>query len=85
MICEIQNSINSHPLTILQKKIIKHLYPHTTFSYGRNINDSNEPLNNTERNQTLGIVGVKHLQIILEHFKKRFYDFTQFTRIKFLC
>ena len=31
VICEIENSINSRPLTILQKRIIKHRYPHTTF------------------------------------------------------
>ena len=31
VICEIENSIDSRPLTYLKKRITKHPYPHTTF------------------------------------------------------
>ena len=72
VICEVDNSINLHPLTYLTEENYQTLLTPYHLLYGWNINDRNEPLNNIETNQTSAIVRVKHLQTVLEHFKKRF-------------
>ena len=73
VICEIENSINSRPLTYLTVENYQTPLSSYHLLYGRNINDRNEPLNNIETNQTSAIVRVKHLQTVSEHFLKRFY------------
>ena len=60
-----------HSLTYLTEENYQTLLSPYHLLYGRNINDRNEPLNNIETNQTSAIVRVKHLQTVLEHFKKR--------------
>ena len=66
-----RESINLHSLTYLTEENYQTLLSPYHLLYGRNINDRNEPLNNIETNQTSAIVRVKHLQTVLEHFKKR--------------
>ena len=48
VICEIENSINSHPLTYLTEENYQTPLSPYHLLYGRNINDRNEPLNNIE-------------------------------------
>ena len=72
VICEIENSINSCLLTYLTEENYQTALSPYQLLQGRNINDRNEPLNNLETNQTSATVRVKHLQTILEHFKKDF-------------
>ena len=65
VICEIENSINSRPLTYLTEKNYKAPLSPYYLLYKRNLNDRNEPLNNIETNQTSAIVRVKHFQTVL--------------------
>ena len=50
VICEIENSINSCPLTYLTEENYQTPLSPYHLLYGRNINDRNEPLNKTETN-----------------------------------
>ena len=66
--CEIENSINSSPFTYLKEE--NHQTPLLPFRllYGWNI----KPLDHIKTNQTSAIIRVKHLQTVLEHFKRDF-------------
>ena len=72
VICEIENSINSRPLTYLAVENYQTPLSSYHLLYGRNINDRNEPLNNIETNQTSAIVRVKHLQTVSEHLSEQY-------------
>ena len=72
VICEIENLINSRPLTYLTEENYQTPLSPYHLLYGWNINDRNEPLTNIETNQTSAIVRVKHLQTVLEDLKKKF-------------
>ena len=68
VICEIENSINSRPLTYVTEGNCQTPLSPYHLLYGHNINVRNEPLNNIEINRTSATVRVKHLQTVLEHF-----------------
>ena len=73
VIYEVENSINSRPLTYLTEENYQTALTPYHLLYGRNINERNDTLDFIETDSNSAIVRVKHLQIILKHFRKRFY------------
>ena len=72
VICEIENSINSRPLTYLTEENYQRPLSPYQLLHGRNINDRNEPLNNIETNQTSATVKSNIYKLYQNILKKDF-------------
>ena len=72
VICEIENSINSRPLTYLTEENYQTPLSPYQLLHGRNINDRNEPLNNIETNQTSATVKSNIYKLYQNILKKDF-------------